>query len=334
MQELAKQPFGKILVWGIALGMLLLVVWRLTEAQPSDIASTRRSKRTWLRLASGAKVVVYIALGVLAVRVALVFGELQQQLIQSSPRGYDREGDGTCPPASGLWWPSVSVSSCNGVGVIGQARMAGGFRRRSSRPRASWAGAVRGYIWLGKVGHFAKGLVLMGVGALICYAGVTHEPQKSGGLRSQALQKVLQQPFGPYLLFAVGIGIACYGLFSWRRPATSTGDPAPRATPFPRRHRRGRLEQWRADRGGAMAAVAVGRLRRRDARRTRWHPGAARARRGRRRVRIDHLSVRPGGDRPGAGHGRGASRCLFVAPSSRRDSSSRSTSGVVFLLAR
>jgi hypothetical protein len=24
----------------------------------------------------------------------------------------------------------------------------------------------------------------------------------------------MQQPFGPYLLFAVGIGIACYGLFS------------------------------------------------------------------------------------------------------------------------
>ena len=32
LHELAKQPFGKILVWGIALGMLLLVVWRLTEA--------------------------------------------------------------------------------------------------------------------------------------------------------------------------------------------------------------------------------------------------------------------------------------------------------------
>ncbi len=51
------------------------------------------------------------------------------------------------------------------------------------------------------------------VGALICYAGVTHEPEQSGGL-DQALQKVLEQPFGPYLLLAVGAGIACYGLFS------------------------------------------------------------------------------------------------------------------------
>ena len=50
------------------------------------------------------------------------------------------------------------------------------------------------------------------VGALFCYAGVTHEPEKSGGL-DQALQKVLQQPFGPLLLVAVGLGIACYGLF-------------------------------------------------------------------------------------------------------------------------
>jgi amino acid transporter len=70
-----------------------------------------------------------------------------------------------------------------------------------------------GYLLLGKVGYIAKGIVFGLVGALFCYAGFTHEPQKSGGL-DQALQEVLKQPFGPYLLFATALGLACYGLFA------------------------------------------------------------------------------------------------------------------------
>ena len=47
---------------------------------------------------------------------------------------------------------------------------------------------------------------------------MTHESGKSGGL-DQALQKVLQQPFGPFLLGAIAAGIICYGLFcfAWAR---------------------------------------------------------------------------------------------------------------------
>jgi hypothetical protein len=70
------------------------------------------------------------------------------------------------------------------------------------------------YLILGKVGYIAKGIALAIVGVLFCYAGLAHEPDKSGGLDA-ALQKVLEQPFGPYLLIAMGLGIGCYGLFSF-----------------------------------------------------------------------------------------------------------------------
>ena len=54
------------------------------------------------------------------------------------------------------------------------------------------------------------------VGALFLYAGLTHDPKKSGGL-DQALHKVLQQPFGPFLLGLIALGLACYGLFCFAR---------------------------------------------------------------------------------------------------------------------
>ena len=43
------------------------------------------------------------------------------------------------------------------------------------------------------------------VGGLFCYAAVTHDASKSGGL-DQALFEVLDQPFGPFLLAMVGAG--------------------------------------------------------------------------------------------------------------------------------
>ncbi len=45
---------------------------------------------------------------------------------------------------------------------------------------------------------------------------MTHDPKKSGGL-DQALQEIVQQPFGQVLLTLVGVGIACYGLFAFAR---------------------------------------------------------------------------------------------------------------------
>ncbi len=73
-----------------------------------------------------------------------------------------------------------------------------------------WSGAA--YLLLGKVGYVAKGVAFAVLGGLFCYAGLAREPEESGGL-DQALQKVLQQPFGPYLLIVIGVGIGCYGLF-------------------------------------------------------------------------------------------------------------------------
>jgi uncharacterized membrane protein YhdT len=207
LRELAQQPFGKLMVWAVALGMLLLVVWRVIEAAFGH-REHEGSRRTWLRLASAGKAVVYAALCVIAVRVAVGSGSSSSS---KSSRGTTAK---VMDLPAGQW-----IVAAVGLGVIvyGVAVVARhGWQETfaedlQTEGKLGWSGAA--YLLLGKVGHVAKGAVLVAVGALICYAGVTHEPQKSGGL-DQALQKVLQQPFGPYLLLAVGAGIACYGLFS------------------------------------------------------------------------------------------------------------------------
>ena len=51
------------------------------------------------------------------------------------------------------------------------------------------------------------------VGGLLGYAALTFERQKAPGLDG-ALQTILAQPFGRFLLSAVAIGFLAFGLFA------------------------------------------------------------------------------------------------------------------------
>jgi len=212
LHELAQQPFGDAVVWAVAVGMLLLVVWRLLEAAFGHREATG-SERLRKRVASAGKACVYAVLGVTAVRVAA--GSESSGGSTESSRGMTAK----VMDLPGGQWIVVAV----GLGVIVYAAVVAwtGWNEKFAKDlqtegKLGYSGAA--YLLLGKVGHLAKGAVFGIVGGLIVYAGVTHQPEESGGL-DQALQKVLEQPFGPYLLVAVGVGLACYGLFAlaWAR---------------------------------------------------------------------------------------------------------------------
>ncbi|WP_182526675.1 DUF1206 domain-containing protein [Nocardioides dongkuii] len=211
LQQLAEQPFGKVLVWLIALGMLLLVVWRLLEAalgHRDEDGSTRVRKR----VTSAGKAVLYGAIGVSAVRVATGSG--------SSGGGKKSGTDSTTAKLMDLPGGQVIVVLV-GLAIIGY----GGYlivkawtekfaKELDAQGKSGDSGSA--YLLFGKVGYVAKGVAIGIVGSLFVYAGVTHEADKSGGL-DQALREVLDQPFGPVLLGAIAIGIGCYGLFSFAR---------------------------------------------------------------------------------------------------------------------
>jgi hypothetical protein len=73
LRTLADQPFGKVLLWLVAVGLVALALWQASEAiwgyRNSDGA-----KRVRKQVTSGAKAVIYAALGVSAALVALGSG--------------------------------------------------------------------------------------------------------------------------------------------------------------------------------------------------------------------------------------------------------------------
>jgi len=205
IQTLAKQPFGPLLLWLVAIGMFLLVLWRVVEVfvghQEYDGA-----KRWRKRLVSAFKAVVYGYIGVTAFRFAI--GASSGQSTNYTSKLMDQ--------TYGRW-----IVGAIGVAIVlyGVSYARRGWTEKFMEnldARCTLSDVSTAYRLVGKIGYIAKGIAFCIVGGLFVAAAYTHEAKKSGGL-DQALHTVLQQPLGPVLLILIAAGIACYGLFCFAR---------------------------------------------------------------------------------------------------------------------
>jgi hypothetical protein len=205
LRTLADEPFGKILLWLVAVGLMALALWQASEA----IWGYRKREgvqRFRKQVTTGVKAVLYAALGVSAASVALGSGSWSSQSQQQATSGV-------------LAWPAgqviVVVTGLIIIGV-GLAGVVKGVKKSfteeidtSSMPPVARKGVAR----LGQVGYIAKGVALGMVGGLLSYAALTFERQRAPGLDG-ALQTILAQPFGRFLLTAVALGFAAFGVFA------------------------------------------------------------------------------------------------------------------------
>jgi len=208
MHELAQQPFGDVLIWVVSIGMFVLVLWKLLDAAFGHREERDGGKRARKRLVSVGKAILYAAIGWSGLQVATGSG--------SSGKGQET-------------WTAKLMNMTGGqllVGLVALAIIAYGVyqgyqawtehfaEKLDAEGRSGSTGTA--YIAFGKAGYTARGVALVIVGGLFAYAAITHDASKSGGL-DQALFEVLDTPFGPVLLTLLGVGLACYGLFTLAR---------------------------------------------------------------------------------------------------------------------
>ncbi|HEY6745452.1 MAG TPA: DUF1206 domain-containing protein [Mycobacteriales bacterium] len=205
LKTLADQPLGKILLWLVAVGLVALALWQASEVI-WGYRNREGAKRVRKQVTSGARAVIYAALGVSAASVALGSGS-------SSSKSRQRATSGV------LAWPGgrviVVVVGLIIIGV-GVAEVVKGVKKSfgeeidtSSMSPVARQGVAR----LGQVGYIGRGVALAVVGGLLSYATLTFHRQKAQGLDG-ALQTILAQPFGRFLLTAVALGFVAFGLFA------------------------------------------------------------------------------------------------------------------------
>ena len=199
LQQLSRQPLGSVLLWVMAIGLFTLVIWQVLEATIGREA-TNRDGRLRKRLSSAGRAVVYLALGLLAARMAMGGG------------GGSGNGEQTLSTRlMALPFGRILVGAV-GVAVIavGVAQIVKGVKQKFREDLVSGVEPV--VQRLGTAGYCAKGIALAIIGGLFGYAALTYDPKQAGGLDA-ALDTIRQQPFGTVLLGVMALGIACFGVF-------------------------------------------------------------------------------------------------------------------------
>lgn len=203
LRQVAEQSFGVVLLWAIAVGMAALVVWRLLEAVRGD-QSEEGAKRWASRAAAVLKAVIYGYIGFSAAQFAVGSG--------GGGGGSDTLTARVMRLPAGPW-----IVGLVGVAILGyggyQIRKGWTEKFREDLGAEGTSGRTgTAYVAFGKAGYTAKGVAILVVGGLFCYAALTRDAGASGGLDA-ALLEVLQAPAGPFLLGAIAVGIGCFGLF-------------------------------------------------------------------------------------------------------------------------
>ena len=201
----ARQPFGKVLLVVVAVGIAAMAVWQALEAAVGH-QRDRGKERAAERVASAGRMVFYVFLGYTAAKVIAGSGK--------TSKGQQQEATSSILDEPGGRWL---------IGLIGVAVIAvsagliwfGLVKRfekhlKTSQMPPTTRRAVR---WLGVFGYVAKGAAYGTLGVLLVNAAVTYDPGKSRGIDA-ALRTLAEQPWGDILLLVVAAGIAAYGVFA------------------------------------------------------------------------------------------------------------------------
>ena len=207
LEQVKEQPWGTALLWIMAFGFAALTIWQLIEA----IAGHRGSEgkeRVFKQVTSIVKAGIY---------ALFAFGAWKVGTQGSGGK------DGTEPfvakvmglPA-GQWIVALlGLAVAIWAGSMIRSGITKKFREHLSA-EANHSDLSDAYVRIGTIGYIGKGTAILAVAGLLLWAAKTSDPDKSGGL-DEAMHKILEQPYGTYLLVLIAGGLACYGLFCFAR---------------------------------------------------------------------------------------------------------------------
>jgi hypothetical protein len=201
LKELAEQPLGGVLLWVVAVGLFALVVWRALELVWGHLDAKKK-------LSSVGRAIVYLVLGISAVRVAVGSGGSSTGSERTMTARLMEHGAGRVLVAA------IGLA----IIVIGVYQIYKAITKKFTEDLIGGVSDVT--ILLGRIGYASKGVAFVIVGALFGWAAIDYDPQKAGGLDT-ALHTVKDQPFGSVLLTILALGFAAFGFyaFSWSRNA-------------------------------------------------------------------------------------------------------------------
>lgn len=208
LQEIINQPFGKFLLGIVTVGLIGYALWRLVEAifDPERTTQDSDAKRIAQRLGYTFSAFAYAGLAATAIKL----------IIGSGGGGGDSTEDWTArflAQPFGQWMVGLAGAVTIGVAIAYLYKaFKGKFRRhlkwqQMNHTERTWAMRV------GRLGIISRAVVFAIIGIFLIQAARYSNANQAKGL-GEALATLAQQPFGPWILGVVAIGLMAYGIYS------------------------------------------------------------------------------------------------------------------------
>lgn len=205
LQQIAREPFGRILLVLTGIGLFAYLVWSFIQAIADADNDGSDAKGLIKRIGYSISGLAHGALGFTAFQLAFGSGGGGAGNAQSMTAWLMQQ-------PFGRWLVAIVgvVLVGNGIGtiIVGAKKK---FKRKLtlSRMKATektWA------VRAGVFGLIALGFVFGLVGGFLIYAAVQAQPEEAQGVGG-VLRSLLQQSHGPWLLGVVALGLIAYGIY-------------------------------------------------------------------------------------------------------------------------
>ena len=208
LTTIVTQPFGKFLLFLVTIGLIGYVLWRIVQTilDPEHAGETMDAKRIAQRLGYAFSALAYSGLAVTAVKLIIGSGGSSGNATQDWTARFLAQ-------PFGQWLVGLAGVVAIGVGFsyLYEAYKAK-FRRhlkltQMSQAEQTWA------VRLGRLGIAARGIVFGIIGLFLIQAAKQSDASQAKGF-GEALASLEQQPFGPWVLGLVALGLIAYGIYS------------------------------------------------------------------------------------------------------------------------
>lgn len=204
LETIVQQPFGKVLLILVAIGLAGYALWRWVHALIGH--GPENSDTTFDRVAALGSGIVYG--GLCAIAIHILFDS------EANSSGNTHKATaGVLGWPAGTWLVGITGALLIGIGLYqGYRGLTRDFLKDSKTEQMS--ARVRCWIqWIGTFGHLARMVAFTLVGVFLIDAAIDFNPANAVGLDG-ALAKLAHNSYGPFLLGLVAAGLIAFGLHS------------------------------------------------------------------------------------------------------------------------
>ncbi|MBE9182475.1 DUF1206 domain-containing protein [Oculatella sp. LEGE 06141] len=208
LATIVNQPFGRFLLVLITIGLIGYVLWRTVQAlfDPAHSSDETNIKRIAQRMGYAFSAIAYTGLAWTAMKLIIGTKSSNSNATQDWTARFMAQ-------PFGRWAVGLAGLVVIGVGIsylyeAYKAKFQRHFKHyQMSETERHWTK------WVGQIGITARGVVFGIIGLFLVLAALHSNASEAVGLGG-ALAALARQPFGPWLLGIVALGLIAYSIYS------------------------------------------------------------------------------------------------------------------------